>query len=45
MKVALFVSRNKDNKEVQNFKPRSKSFVFNEEQNLEKNFLLLSMKV
>jgi hypothetical protein len=39
MKVALFVSRNKDNKEVQNFKPRSKSFVFNEEQNIENKFL------
>ena len=30
MKVALLVSRNKDNKNVKNFKPRSQSFVYDE---------------
>ena len=30
MKVVMFVSRNKDNKNVENFKPRSKSFIYDE---------------
>ena len=40
MKVALLVSRNKDNKNVKNFKPRSQSFVYDEtkEESLNKRF-------